>query len=119
MFLLINAAYWLLGLVIAFAGSATIGMLINALLALVKAPARPQNLKLLVGYLFCALLGWCVVWGCLFVGGWIGDFGRAKEINFSGNWLLIGAIFPGIFALAMIPAFIGVGAKQTSGIDVE
>ena len=107
--------YWFLGVLMAVGACCAVGMAINTLIALIKIPSRPQNVVFAVGYLLMAALAVLFVWGGFFLAGWIGD-----QTDYRGQTgLLVGAIFPGIFALTIIPQFIVVALKQTSGIQVE
>ncbi len=113
--ILLFALYWFVGFVMAIGACCTLGMLINVLVALLRSFTRPKNLVLALGYLIATGAGLFFLWGCLFVVGWIGD-----RTNYSSQTaLLVGAVFPGIFALSAIPQFVGVALKQTAGIHVE
>lgn len=104
-----------MGFTMAIGLCCTIGMTINVLIALLRSFSRPKNLGLAFGYLFAACFGCLFIWGCLHLAGWIGD-----RTNYSSQTaLLVGAVFPGIFALSAIPQFVGIALKQTVGIDVE
>lgn len=113
--ILLMLLYWFMGFVMAIGLCCTIGMAINVLIALLRSFSRPKNLGLALAYLLAAGFGCLVLWGCLHLAGWIGD-----RTNYSSQTsLLVGAVFPGIFALSAIPQFVGVALKQTAGIHVE
>lgn len=113
--IILNLLYWFMGFVMAIGLCCTIGMAINVLIALLRSFPRPKNLGLALGYLCAAGIGCLVLWICLYLAGWIGD-----RTDYSGQTaILVGAIFPGIFALSAIPQFVGIALKQTAGIHVE
>ena len=92
-----------------------IGFALAALVALFKSLSRLKNLLLMLGYAVASLVCYCLFIGGFYVAGWVGD-----RTHYGGQTgLLIGAVFPGIFALAIIPQFFSVARKQTSGIHVE
>ena len=108
--------YWFMGFVMAIGAACALGMAISCLIAILKIVVRPQNILLAaVGYLLMGTIAALLVWVGFFVAGWIGN--RTEYVGQTG--LLVGAIFPGIFALAIIPQFAAVALKQTSGIDVQ
>ena len=92
-----------------------IGFTLAALLAFAKSFSRSKNLLLTLAYAAASFVCYCLVIGGFYVAGWIGD-----RTHYGGQTgMLIGAIFPGVFALAIIPQFLAVARKQTSGIHVE
>lgn len=92
-----------------------VGFALAALLALFKSFSRSKNLLLMLGYAAAALVCYCLFIGGFYLAGWVGD-----RTHYGGQTgMLIGAIFPGLFALAIIPQFLAVARKQTSGIHVE
>jgi hypothetical protein len=113
--ILLLLLYWFMGFVMTLGACCTLGMIINTLVALLRSISRPKNLGLALGYSVAAGVGLLFLWGCLFLTGWIGD-----RTNYSSQTaLLIGAAFPGIFALSAIPQFVGIALKQTAGIRIE
>lgn len=93
----------------------SIGMAIATMVALLKIVARPKNILLAVGYLLISVIMALLAWGGFWGAGWVGNKTRC-----SGQaGLLVGAIFPGIMALAIIPKFIAIAIQQTSEITVE
>jgi hypothetical protein len=113
--ILLFALYWFMGFVMAIGAACALGMAIGAVIALLKIAVRPQNILLLGGYLLMSIIAALLTWSGFFVAGWIGD--RTEYLGQTG--LLVGAVFPGIFSLAIIPQFAMVALKQTSGIEVE
>lgn len=107
--------YWFMGFFMAIGAACTLGMVIAAIISMLKIAVRPQNVLLIGGYLLMGTIAASLTWGGFFVAGWIGD--RTEYVGQTG--LLIGAVFPGIFCLAIIPQFAMVALKQTSGIEVE
>jgi len=113
--ILLIIIYWFMGIVMAIGLCCTVGLIINVLVALARSFSRPKNLGLALGYLLGAGFSLFVLWGCFHLAGWIGD-----RTNYSSHSaLLVGAVFPGILALSVIPQFVGVALKQTAGIHVE
>jgi hypothetical protein len=115
MSILLLLPYYFAGFFMAIVACTGIGFCLAALLALAKSFARPKNVLLALAYAAAAGACYLLVLGGLFVSGWIGD--RTEHAGQSG--LLIGAIFPGIFGLIIIPQFLAVAAKQTSGVHVD
>lgn len=111
--LLLFAFYWFLGFLLAVGACCAIGMAINTLIALFKSAIRARNLWFMLLYLFGGALAATLVWGGLFLAGWIGDrTGHSAQIG-----LVVGAVFPGIFSLSIIPQFVVVALRQTSGVE--
>jgi hypothetical protein len=113
--ILLYALYWFMGFVMAMGAAFALGMAIAAIIALLKITVRPQNILLLGGYLLIGAIAALLTWSGFFIAGWIGD--RTEYVGQTG--MLVGAIFPGIFSLAIIPQFAIIALKQTSGIEVE
>ena len=113
--ILLLAVYWFMGSIMAIGAACALGMAIAAIIALLKIAVRPQNVLLMRGYLLMGTIAALLTWSGFFVAGWIGD--RTEHVGQTG--LLVGAVFPGIFSLAIIPQFAMVALKQTSGIEVE
>lgn len=99
----------------AIVGCSGVGFVFAALLALAKSFSRPKNLLLMLVYVAAAAVSYGLLIGGSFVTDWIGD--RTHQVGQNG--ILIGAIFPGIFGLAIIPQFLIVAWKQTSGVHVQ
>lgn len=102
--------YWFFGFGLAMAACAGVGFVIGILIALINIGKKPGNWALMIFYVaavfFCSL----VFWGILWASGTIGD-----RTNHSMQYMLIGgAVFPGIFTLSMIPAFVKICIAQTS-----
>jgi hypothetical protein len=112
---LLYALYWFMGFIMAMGAACAIGMAIAAVIALLKIAVRPQNILLMGGYLLMGAIVSLLTWSGLFFAGWIGD--RTEYVGQTG--MLVGAVFPGIFSLAIIPLFAMTALKQTSGIEVE
>ena len=115
MSILLFFLYYFAGFFMAIIACTGIGFGLAALLALVKSFSRSKNLLLMLAYAAAGIACYCLVIGGFYVAGWIGD--RTRYSGQTG--MLIGAIFPGIFGLAIIPQFLAVAARQTSGIHVE
>lgn len=113
--ILLFTLYWFIGFEIVTAACCALGMMICALIAILKITVRPRNILLAAGYLLVSAIAALLVWGGFFVAGWIGD--RTEYVGQTA--LLIGAVFPGVFSLAIIPKFVAIALKQTSGIEVE
>ena len=113
--LLLYALYWLMGLIMAFGAACALGMAIAAIISLLKIAVRPQNILLMGGYLLMGVIAALLTWSGFLIAGWIGD--RTEYVGQIG--LLVGAVFPGIFSLAIIPQFAMIALNQTSGIEVE
>lgn len=113
--ILLFALYWFCGFMMAIVACSGIGFALAALLALFKSFSRLKNFLFALGYGVAAVVCYLLIIGGFHMAGWIGD--RTQHGGQAG--LLIGAIFPGIFALAIIPQFLAVARKQTSGIYVE
>lgn len=103
------------GFFMAIIACSGIGFAFAALIALAKSFTRAKNLLLMLAYAAAGVVCYCLFIGGFYVAGWIGD-----RTHYGGQTgMLVGAIFPGIFALAIIPQFLSVARKQTSGIHVE
>ena len=113
--ILLLAVYWFLGFLMAIGAACALGMAIASIIALLKMLVRPQNILLAGGYLLMGVIAALLTWSGFFIAGWIGD--RTDYVGQTG--LLVGAVFPGIFSLAIIPQFAMIALKQTSGIHVE
>jgi hypothetical protein len=113
--LLLYALYWFMGFVMAIGAACALGMAIAAIIALLKIAVRPLNTLLVGGYLLMGVIAALLTWSGFFIAGWIGD--RTEYVGQTG--LLVGAVFPGILSLAIIPEFAMIALKQTSGIEVE
>jgi hypothetical protein len=112
MTILLYGFYWFMGIVMAMGAACTVGMAIAAIIALVKAAIRPRNILLMGGYLLAGVIIGGLTWGGFYVAGWIGEHtGYVGQVA-----LLVGAIFPGLFFLAIPQKFAMVAHKQTSGI---
>ena len=105
--------FYFQGFFMAIIACSAIGFALCAIVALFKSATRPKNLLLFLVYLFGCLVCYMLFLGGLYLAGWIGD-----RTNYATG-MLIGAIFPGLFGLAIIPQFLAVAARQTSGIRVE
>jgi hypothetical protein len=112
--ILLYALYWFMGFIMAISAACALGMAIAAIIALLKIAVRPQNILLMGGYLLMGIIAALLTWSGFVIAGWIGD--RTEYVGQTG--LLIGAVFPGIFFLAIIPQFAMVALKQTSAIEV-
>jgi len=113
--LLLYALYWFMGIVMAMGAACAFGMAIAGIIALLKIAVRLRNILLMGGYLLMGVIAALLTWSGFFIAGWIGD--RTEYVGQTG--LLVGAVFPGIFSLAIIPQFAMIALKQTSGIKVE
>jgi hypothetical protein len=109
------SGYWFFGFMMAVSACSALGMSINTLIALIRTPSRPKNIFIAGMYLALAIIAALLTWGGFFLAGWIGD-----HTDYQGQTgLLVGAVFPGIMALAIIPQFAVLALKQTAGIEVE
>lgn len=107
---ILGAVYYIMGILMAFGAFAAIGWAFCALIALLKI-SRPGNSKLLAGYVFMAGLAAVATWCGLPIAGWIGDHTAYKgQIG-----LIVGACFPGILAISLIPNFVKIAMRQTDG----
>ncbi len=113
--ILLMAFYWSEGFILAMAAACALGLVLCALLALIRIPRRKKNIGLFAVYLIGATLCALFVQGGLYLAAWIGD-----QTEYSSQTsLIVGAVFPGIFFLSVIPQFIKVAQKQTLGIEVD
>ena len=113
--ILLLALYWFGGFLMAIGAACALGLALCSLIALFKSVQRKKNIGLFFGYLLAA--GLCLLFIQLgfYLAGWIGD-----RTEYSGQkGLMWGAIFPGIFALSIIPSFIKIALRQTSGLPTE
>jgi hypothetical protein len=107
--------FYFQGFFMAIIACSAIGFALCAIVALFKSVTRPKNLLLFLAYVLGSLVCYMLFLGGLYLAGWIGD-----RTNYAGQTgMLIGAIFPGLFCLAIIPQFLAVAVRQTSGIRVE
>jgi hypothetical protein len=112
---LLFLVYYFEGFFMAIIACSAIGLVLAVLVALTKAFARPKNLLLALMYGFGAFICYLPFFGGLHLAGWIGD-----RTNYAGQTgIIVGAVFPGIFGLKIIPQFLRVASLQTSGIDVQ
>ncbi len=107
--------YFFGGFFLAIIACSGIGFALSALLAFAKSFSRPKNVLLMLAYAGAAFVCYGLIIGGLYVAGWLGD--RTGHAGQTG--MLVGAIFPGILGFAIIPQFLSVASKQTSGIHVE
>lgn len=106
--------YWLIGFFMAVGACCALGMAISSVIAILKIPLRPRNAFIAVGYLIGGAIAASLAWSGFLLAGWVGD-----RTDYTGEMgLLVGAVFPGVFALSIIPQFIVVALKQTSGVEV-
>jgi len=83
------------------------------MIALARVPWRSANFLVFVQYLASGFITALLVWGAVFLAGWIGD-----HTDYRGqNGLIVGAIFPGLTGLRLIPELIGDALRQTAGIQ--
>ena len=113
--ILLLAWYWFFGFIMAIGACCALGMAVSTVIAILKIGVRPQNILLAGGYLLLGVIAALLLWGGFFLAGWIGD--RTEYVGQTA--LLVGAVFPGMFALVIVPQFAATALKQTSGIDVE
>jgi cytochrome c biogenesis protein CcdA len=112
---LLYLAYYVEGFMMAIVACSCIGLALAVLVALVKSFARPKNLLLALMYAAGAFVCYLLFFAGLHLAGWIGD--RTHYVGQGG--IIVGAIFPGILSLKIIPQFFRVASLQTSGIHVE
>jgi hypothetical protein len=113
--ILLTVLYWIEGISIAVAASCAIGFLLCTVIAVTRIVKRKQNIGIAAMYLGCTIMCLLYIWGGVFFAGWLGD----KTTGAGQQALVWGALFPGIFSLAVIPQFLGVAMKQTLGIEVS
>jgi hypothetical protein len=107
--------YYSEGFFMAMIACSGIGFVLAALIALLKSVVRPKNLLLMLFYGVAAVLCYLLFLGGLFLAGWLGD-----QTDHAGQGgILVGAVFPGLGGLAIIPQFIAVALRQTSGKTVQ
>jgi hypothetical protein len=112
---LLFLVYYIEGFMMAIAACCTIGLALAFLVAIAKSFRRPKNLLLALMYGVLAFISYELFIGGFFLAGWIGD-----RTHYSGqNGIIVGAIFPGIISLKIIPQFLRIASLQTSGIHVE
>jgi len=109
--LLLYVLYWFLGLLVAIGVCGSFGLLIAAIIAILKTFVRAPNIV----FALCYLIGACLVagltWCILPLCGWIGD-----HTDYKGQiGLLVGLIVPGLGSLKIIREFALIGHRQTSG----
>jgi hypothetical protein len=92
-----------------------IGFALAAILAVFKSLRRPKNLWFMLAYLFGAVICFLLFLGGLSLCGWIEE--RTHYASRAG--IIFGAVFPGFICLSIIPNFVSIARKQTSGIHVD
>jgi hypothetical protein len=107
--------YYAEGFVMALLLCSAIGFALALFLALAKSFSRPKNLLLALMYSGGALVCYLPLFAVLHLASWIGD--RTHYVGHKG--IVIGAIFPGILSLKIIPHYLRIAAKQTSGVFVD
>ena len=108
--LLLGVVYYVGGILLAFAGCATIGMALCTLIALFRIFRARYNWAKLLAFAVATFILLAIVQGILFVAGTIGDHtDYAMQVV-----LLVGAGFPGIFCLALIPGFARIALTLTA-----
>jgi len=103
--------YYFLGIALAFLICNILAMICCAFVALCNLLAYRWAWAQVIAYLLVALITWWIVKLCLTVAGILGDAGYGRFHSF----ILFGGIFPGLFALKLIPAFIKIAADAARG----
>ncbi len=112
---LLFLVYYIEGFMMAIAACCAIGLALAFFVAIAKSFRRPKNLLLALMYCVLAFISYELFIGGFFLAGWIGD-----RTHYSGqNGIIVGAIFPGIISLKIIPQFLRIASLQTSGTHVE
>ena len=109
--LLLIIPYYFLGVLLAFLFGNILAMICCAFVALCNILAFRWAWAQMVAYLLVALITWWLVQLCLSVAGMLGDAGYGRFHLF----IFVGLIFPGVFALKLIPAFIKIAADAARG----
>lgn len=103
--------YYFMGIILAFLICNILAMICCAFVALCNFLAYRWAWAQVFAYLSVALITWWIVQLCLTVAGMMGDAGYGRFHFF----IPVGAIFPGLFALKLIPAFIKIAADAARG----
>lgn len=107
--------YWVVGFIGSVFVCCCVGLLLAALIALFNVARFKMAWVKMVGYLacavICAFLTESLVWLC----GYVGD----RTHHASQSALLIGLVFPGLFSLKIIPAYMLMASKQIKGLPVD
>lgn len=102
--------YYFAGIALAAIAASAIGFSIASVIGLFSLFGnikRAINLLIyLLGMCFCGGLVIAILFAC----GWLGDMTHQQ----GQTGVLVGAIFPGIISLAIIPAFIQIAIKQVT-----
>jgi hypothetical protein len=112
---LLFVLYYFEGFFMAIIACSGVGFALAVLVAVAKSFSRPQNILLALLYGGGVLVCYLLFMAGLLLAGWIGD--RTDHAGQTG--IIVGAIFPGVFGLQIIPQFLRVASRQTAGIHVE
>jgi hypothetical protein len=109
--LFLGAVYYFGGMFLTLVAAMCLGFLLCAFIALTNLVAYRWTWALLLGYLAAAGLCYGVILLGLYGAGCLGDHTGYKM----QTMMIAGAVFPGIFSLAVIPAYARMGARQSRG----
>jgi hypothetical protein len=109
---LLFTLYYVIGLFAAFNVACAIGMAFASVIALFSVLTRPKNIFLVVFYLLIGAIPAVFAWGSLFAVGEIGD--RTNYVGQVG--VFVGAAFPGILFLGIIPGFSKIALNHINGL---
>ena len=113
--LLLGCVYWFLGFVAAILAGSGIGLFLCAVIALFRLFSYKWTWALLLMYAVGAVVCGTLIQLILFTSGEIGD-----RTNYKGQGgLIVGAVFPGILMLGIVPQFIATALRQTGGNPSE
>src|SRR5687768_1541824 len=102
--MLLGAAYWGGGFLLAVLGSIALGFALCALVGLFNIFRYKWAWGLMLGYATACLICLLLIQGVLYLTGTLGDHtGYKMQVM-----ILVGLAFPGVIMLAVIPAFIKV-----------
>jgi len=116
--ILLVIGYWLAGIFYALLGCYFVSFIICAFVALLRIGLRKRgapNWLLFLMYVFGALAAGVIMWSGQFPVNWVGD----RTSRFGQIFLIVGMVFPGIFALKIIRPCVYVANKQTLGVEME
>lgn len=109
MYVILMFVYGTIGLLMAVLASCSVGMLLSTAVAFVESFRKPRNLGMVFVYLFAASVAGGLAWAGLFLSGMIGDHTDYKAQIF----LVVGAVFPGILSVFIIPEIVRDALKIT------
>jgi hypothetical protein len=108
---LLFVVYYFLGIFFAFNVACVIGMLFSSVIALINITVSYKNIRLLLFYFLIGAIPAALAWSVFFLVGWIGD--RTNYVGQVG--LFVGAVFPGVLFLGIIPGFSKIALDHTMG----